>query len=267
MNPAESYYDEHVQYEWERMQRHPTEFAVTLRALADYLPLPPATILDIGSGPGRYALELARRRYAVTLFDLSASCLEFAQIKAQEARVQLQACVHGTATDLKPFEDESFDAVLLMGPLYHLLTLQERQRAVQEARRVLRPGGVIAASSVTRYAPIRYAAKNDPDWLEVHQSECTHLLATGLAAAELGTTWFACTYFAHPAEFVPLMEGQGFETRTLVACEGVVSLIEERISSLSGELWEAWVDLNYRLGRDASVHGAAEHLLYVGVKG
>jgi len=49
------------------------------------------------------------------------------------------------------------------------------------------------------------------------------------------------------------MEGEGFETLELIACEGVISMIEERVNALSGELWEAWVELNHRLGRDPSV--------------
>ena len=53
------------------MERHRTEFAVTLRALDEHLPPPPAHILDCGGGPGRYAIALAQRGYTVTLFDLS----------------------------------------------------------------------------------------------------------------------------------------------------------------------------------------------------
>jgi hypothetical protein len=62
------------------------------------------------------------------------------------------------------------------------------------------------------------------------------------------------------------MEQGGFATLDLIACEGVVSMIDEQLNTLTGEQWQAWVDLNYRLGKDPSVHGAAEHLLYVGEK-
>lgn len=76
------HYDAHPEHEWERLQRHRTEFAVTLRALDTYLPPPPATILDIGGGPGRYAIELARLGYEVTLLDLSQANLALAKDKA-----------------------------------------------------------------------------------------------------------------------------------------------------------------------------------------
>jgi len=60
------------------------------------------------------------------------------------------------------------------------------------------------------------------------------------------------------------MAEAGFDALDLIACEGVVSMIEEQVNALTGQAWDVWVELNYRLGKDPSVHGAAEHLLYVG---
>jgi len=62
------------------------------------------------------------------------------------------------------------------------------------------------------------------------------------------------------------MESEGFETLDLLACEGVVSRVEEKLNELPTHTFEMWADLNYRLGRDPSVHGGAEHLFYVGKK-
>jgi len=66
-----------------------------LRALQEHLPAPPARVLDCGGGPGRYSIELARRGYGVTLFDLSPECLRLAQSKAQEAGVHLEGFEQG----------------------------------------------------------------------------------------------------------------------------------------------------------------------------
>lgn len=84
--------------------------------------------------------------YTVTHLDLSAGVLELARRKARELGVELAELVQGNATDLGHFADQSFDTVLLMGPLYHLLEAREREQALHEARRVLRPGGPIFAS-------------------------------------------------------------------------------------------------------------------------
>ncbi|MCL6641953.1 MAG: class I SAM-dependent methyltransferase [Candidatus Bipolaricaulota bacterium] len=266
MNEVEAFYDRGAQYEWERLEHHRTEFAVTLRALKDYLPPVPAKILDVGGGPGRYAIALAQLGYEVTLFDLSQSCLELAKQKAQEAGVKVAGFEHGDARDLSRFSDESFDSVLLMGPLYHLLIEEERRQAIREARRVLKPKGIIFAAFITRGAVIRWAAKEEPDWIIKHPQHLETLLSSGALRKRSDDPGFTSAYFAHPNEIKPLIESEGFETLDLIACEGVVSMIEEKINELTGETFDAWVELNYKLGKDPSVHGATEHLLYVGRK-
>ena len=90
MSHVQNFYDENIQSEWERLEiRHRTEFAVTLRALEEFLPPAPVKLIDIGGGPGRYSITLAGQGYDVTLVDLSAGNLAFARQKAAEADVRL----------------------------------------------------------------------------------------------------------------------------------------------------------------------------------
>ena len=124
------------------------EYAVTWRAIQEYIPYS-ADVLDIGGGPGRYSLELAKAGHKVTMIDLSAANVAFAQGKAAEDHVALE-CHQADATDLSGFGDSSFDAVLLMGPLYHLLETDQRSQAVREAMRVLRAGGILFAAFINR---------------------------------------------------------------------------------------------------------------------
>lgn len=126
---------------------------------------------------------------------------------------------------------------------------------------------MIFAAIITRYAPLRWVVKNAPDSYQHHEA-AEQILNTGIQRARPDAIRFGKTNpnFAHPTEVRSLMESEGFKTLDLIACEGVVSLIEEKINELSVELWEAWVELNYRLGRDPSIHGAAEHVLYAGRK-
>jgi len=262
----ERLYDGQPQREWERAERHRTEFAVTLRALEKHLPPPPARVLDCGGGPGRYAIELARQGYEVTLFDSSSECLQMAGEKTQEAGVTITAYEHGTATDLSRFPDESFDAVLLMGPLYHLLEEAERLRALVEAQRVLKPGGPILAAFITRYAPIRYVAAHEPAYPLEQPELLEMMLNTGRLPPHGENSSAFVAYFAHPSEVVPLCQQAGFEVRAVLGVEGVVSMIEDGVNALSGAAWEAWVDLNHRLAEDPSLHGGVEHLLVVAHK-
>ncbi len=265
MSGVEAHYDANSAYEWERLQRHRTEFAVNRKAMGIYLPPPPATVLDIGGGPGRYAIALTDLGYAVTMLDLSEGNLEVAKVKAAEAGVSLDATIHGNATNLPRLPYESYDAVLLLGPLYHLLTKNDRSKAVCEAWRMLKTGGMVFAAVVTRYAAIRYAAVNEPEWILNDRSRMKQILESGQHPAEPERR-HPDFYFVRPEEFKPLMESSGFETLNLIGSEGVVAGHEDRINQLEGTLWESWVDLNFRLGQEPSLHGAADHLLYIGQK-
>ncbi len=260
------YYDQQSEQEWERMERHRTEFAITMRALAEYLPPPPARVLDCGGGPGRYAIELARQGYEVALFDLSAGNLQLAREKAAEADVTLAGYEQGTATGLSRFSDGTFDAVLLMGPLYHLLEETERRQALVEAYRVLKPGGRLFAAFISRYASLRWAAAYEPTWPLEHPELTEMILTTGVLPPRGESDMEFVAYFAHPAEVGPLCRDAGFEVTTVLGVEGLVSMIEGQVNALSGEAWDAWVDLNYRAAPDPSIHGCVEHLLIVALK-
>lgn len=264
MTTVRDYYDNNPQKEWDRLERSRTEFSVTMRAFNEYFPPPPATVLDIGGGPGRYAITLAKKGYTVTLVDISKNSLEFAQKKAKKDNISLKY-IHANGTTAVFSED--FDIVLLMGPLYHLRTEKKRKKALFNAVNALKVGGLICASFVTRYAPLRWAGKYEPAWVVDHPCQCEEIIKTGITATGPGEESFIdYAWFAHPAEVNPLMECAGLELVDLIACEGIVSFIDEKVNEFTGDQWEFWVDLNYRLGKDAAIHGAAEHLLYLGKK-
>jgi S-adenosylmethionine-dependent methyltransferase len=259
-------YDAAPESEWARMDRHRTEFAITSRALREYLPRPPARILDCGGGPGRYAIELAGRGYEVVLFDLSAGNLDLARQKAAEAGVMLAATVQGTALDLGCFADGEFDAVLLMGPLYHLLEESERRQALAEAHRVLKVGGPLFAAFIARYAAHRDCVARYPDLVLAQRDEYDRILADGkLPPRDDGRTAFVA-YFAHPSEVAPACWSAGFEVASVLGVEGVVSAAEEAINKLDGPGWDAWIEVNWRVAADPCIHGGVEHLLAVAHK-
>jgi S-adenosylmethionine-dependent methyltransferase len=265
MNPVEAHYDCHAEREWERLERHRTEFAVTCRILADNLPSPPARILDIGGGPGRYAIHLIQQGYDVTLLDLSSNCLDLATEKATELGVYLPAPIKGDARNLPNEYTGVFDAALLLGPLYHLISAEDRTQAIQEARRILRPDGILFAGFITRFAPLRDIAMHSPQWILDFPDRYHQILNEGINPAH-PTSTFPDSFFIHPDDVISLMEDGGFISLSLQGCESIVAGHEETVNALTGELWQAWVALNYRLGKDPSLFGAADHLLYVGRK-
>jgi len=264
MGKTEEFYDANTEYEWRRLDRHRIEYGLTMRALKEHLPKPPARIGDIGGGVGRYAIELARRGYEVTLVDLSSKALAFAESKARESGVALAAYVHADAKDLNAIANRSFDVVLLMGPLYHLLSRPQRLRAVREARRVLRPGGKLFAAFIGRYSILQYAAARSPDFIARRSRETESILRSGVFRQVEPDGTFDNAWFAHPSEIGPLMSEGRFEQVDLLHCEPLTYELEARINEAPSELHEKWIDLLYRVSRDAGLLGGGGHILYIG---
>ncbi|MDX1663409.1 MAG: methyltransferase domain-containing protein [Candidatus Promineifilaceae bacterium] len=266
MKRVEQFYDESVAREWERLERHRTEYALTMRALRELLPPPsgegPLRVVDVGSGPGRYALALAAAGYRVTPVDLAVENVRWAARRlAKREGAAFEGFAQANALHL-PFAAGQFAAALLLGPLYHLHEHDERLRAVRETMRVVAAGGLIFAAFVTRFAGFRDSAAHYPEWPVEKRAYAEHILRTGVH--DDPESGFIHAYFAHPDEIEPLMAEAGLEKVKLLGLEGVVAGHEERVNALEGEAWEVWVELNYRLGHEPSLYGASDHLLFVG---
>ncbi|MCL2361317.1 MAG: class I SAM-dependent methyltransferase [Defluviitaleaceae bacterium] len=116
------------------------EYLTTMRYVEKYL-TPSARVIEIGAGTGRYSRTLADMGYTVEAVELVASNIEtFRSLVAPEQDINI---TQGNALDLSSFNDNSFDITLLLGPLYHLYTDEDKQRAISEALRVTKPGGVV----------------------------------------------------------------------------------------------------------------------------
>ena len=200
------------------------------------------------------------------LFDLSPDLLALAHENATRAGVKLAGYEQGTATDLTRFEDNIFDAVLLMGPLYHLLEADARLQALREAYRVAKPGAPVFAAFIGRYAGHRDAAAHYPENAYKNPEIYNTIAQTGLLPPRSDGEVGFVAYFAHPSEIEPLCTQAGFEIQTLLGLEGVVSMQEEKINALEGDAWRYWVDINYEIAHDPVILGGVEHILAVCVK-
>src|SRR5262249_18595442 len=132
------------------------EFAITTHTLQAHLPSS-ARVLDIGGGPGRYAIWLAEQGHRVVLADLSPTLLQIARREIARAGVAdaVEEIVEADACDLSRWPDASFDAALCLGPFYHLPDPAERERAASELARVVRPDGVVFIALMPRLAFLR----------------------------------------------------------------------------------------------------------------
>lgn len=261
-NTVQAYYEATVEQEWARLERHKMEFATTWRAMQESIPAGSA-ILDVGGGPGRYSIFLSRAGHQVTLLDLSPGNVAFARAKAAELGAELCGYVEGDALDLSRFEEASFDVVLLMGPLYHLVRESDRERALRESLRVLSPGGLLIAGFIARFAFLITRLRTDPSDIS-YVSNMHQLLADGVNIVDGENRGFPNAFFVHPADIAPWMSRFGLTQLRLAAAEPFVAAAEPAVNALDDESFDRWADVCYRMGTDPVTWGSAEHMLYVG---
>jgi ubiquinone/menaquinone biosynthesis C-methylase UbiE len=235
------------------------EYARIQEIVTRYLPPPPAHILDVGGGPGAHASWLVERGYAVYLLDPVERHLE------QAARLPLAGVALGDAREL-PCENASADAVLLLGPLYHLTQREDRLAALREAKRALKPGGLLFALAISRWASLLHGLLDgyldDP----LFQPLLDRDLAQGVHENPTGHPRYFTTSVLHrPEELREEIASAGFAEIEVLAVEGP--------GWLARDLEERWkeperrsqvLDLMRRVEKEPALFGCSLHLMGIG---
>ena len=151
-NAVLAFYEDGREYHRLRTGIGLIEFERTKEILFENLTKPPAVIYDIGGAYGEYSWWLASLGYEVHLFDLSETNIKMSEMLAEEyPGCSLAASEVCDARNI-PRAENSADAVLLMGPLYHILDDKDRIKAVKECCRLLKTGGVLFSAALTPYS-------------------------------------------------------------------------------------------------------------------
>jgi len=232
------------------------ELLRTQDILRRHLPPPPARVLDVGGGAGVHAAWLASSGYAVHVIDP-------VPLHVEQARAlgTVTAAI-GDARELTE-PDASYDATLLLGPLYHLVDRAERVRALSEAGRVTRPGGLVAGAAISRFAPFidgfSGGAAADPRFAAMMERDLTDGQHRN-AANEPG--WFTTAYFHHPDELPAEIAAAGLDLVAVVAVEGPVAEVSALEAALDDPPRRALLLRTLRqLEGEPSLLGASPHLL------
>ncbi len=259
MKNIEKYYDEKYD-EWERLNIHKLEFDITKRYLDMYIKDDSLKIFDIGGGPGRYSIHLAKKGHDVSLLDLSSKNIAEAREKTEELGIQLRDYIHGNALNLGSY-DRDYDVVLLMGPLYHLVKEEDRVECVKQALDRLKPGGLIVTSFISNYAPILDYLKglHEPENIE----DLLKYVKNGVNDNPIA---FTTAYFSSSDEAMDLMNSFSLEKLAFAGVESALISKEKELNELGQEAYEKWLDISFALSQDSKLLGTSEHYLYIGRK-
>ncbi|RKU24148.1 SAM-dependent methyltransferase [Candidatus Poribacteria bacterium] len=244
------------------------EFARTQEIITRYLPDPPAVVLDIGGGSGPYACWLAKAGYAVHLVDPVDLHIKQAQVASdQQSEHPIASISLGDARELR-FSSMSADAVLLLGPLYHLVDKSERLVALREAYRVLREGGVIVAAGISRFASLLDFFCKDRLGNSVSRDIVQNDLQTGYHRNPTeNLEFFTDAYLHRPDELSSEVIEAGFQHQTTLAVQGPTWLFGsvENYWADPGQR-AAVLDLIRKVEAEPSILGMSSHILAIGTK-
>ena len=237
------------------------ERARTEALLERFLPPPPAVVLDVGGGPGAYAAWLTGHGYDVELLDPVPLHVE----QAREAGVAARL---GDARAL-PWDDAHADAVLLLGPLYHLTERDERVRALREAARVVRAGGVVAVAAISRFAALFDGLFKDRLDEEGFEERIALDLRDGRHEnPERRPGWFTTAYFHRPEELCEEVAEAGLRLEALLAVEGVAEFLPDVGERLEDPERRALLLRSIaRVESEPALLGASPHLIAIGRRG
>lgn len=239
------------------------ELLRTQEILLRYLPAATSEVLDVGGGTGVYAAWLALLGHRVKL-------VEPVALHVSEAR---RTAATGTAFDVEEgdarrlaYGDERFDAVLLLGPLYHLSVRDDRLQALGEARRVCRRGGFVAAAAISRLAPVLDTlARRSIEDARVYANVADELAGGTRVPPGRRTSDFPDAYFHRVEELESEVAEAGLDVDAVLGVEGPAALL--------GDLEERWNDPVARervlsvariLEAEPSARALSAHLLAIG---
>ncbi len=233
-----------------------------------FLPAPPGVVLDVGGGPGRYSCWLAEQGYDVHLIDPVEKHVKQAR---QASRLQPDhPLASSTLGDARALDhgNGSADAVLLMGPLYHLTDRIDRLSALREAHRVLKPGGLLIAKAISRFASLLSGLIDshidDPNFIPIVRRDLEEGQHRGQSDAP---KYFTTAFFHRPEELEAEVLEVGFDQLGLYAVQGpglIATDLEGRMSDPAKRA--QLLDLIRSVEQEPTLLGVSTHLVVAATK-
>lgn len=251
LSNIEKHYNKHPE-DLRLLRRHGiVEFETTMYHLHKFLS-PDSQLLDIGAGTGRYTSALMAEGYHVKAIELVRRNIEVFLKREPKADV-----VQGDARNMPFIDTDSADITLLLGPLYHLIGHEEKLKALSEAKRVTRPGGLIfVAYLMNEYSILSYCFDED---------RIGNLIERGLVDCEFHIQ-------AQPDELYDYVRLEdidkldacaGLERVTIFSPDGAADYMRTRLNRMSEETFAYFIEYQKRISERADLIGAGSHVVDV----
>jgi len=256
MNHLENYYANYDE-EGRLLSKHgQVEYRTTMKYIHDITGDETKKILEVGAGTGRYSVALAKEGHEVDALEYTEHNLEIMNRKIAGEGLANIRTYHGTALDLSRFEDESFDVTLVLGPMYHLYTKEDKYKAMEEAVRVTKTRGyILVAYCMNEATMLQYVFGKGNLWSCMENNMLTedfHCLSEEKDLFELTRV-----------EDINALNAQ-FSNVTrlkLVATDGATNYMRECIDSMDDRTFEMWMKYHFTICEREDLIGATHHSL------
>ena len=254
MNYLEDYYNNYDE-EGRLLSKHgQVEYLTTMKYIQESLDeISKPKILEIGAGTGRYSVTLAKQGLDVTAVELISHNLEILTGKLDGS--EKIKTFQGNALDLSFLPDNSFDLTLLLGPMYHLYTKQDKLKALSEAIRVTKPGGrIFVAYCMNEPTIVQYVFGQD----HLHEILDNNMVTADWHCISEPKDLFAMVRVEEIAE---LDESFPVERIKLVATDGATNYMRDRIDAMDDETFSKWIEYHFLICERQDLVGASHHTL------
>lgn len=250
-----AFYEEHDEDARLRSRHGMVEFLTTMRYVEKYL-RPDSRILEIGAGTGRYSHALARKGHAVDAVELLEHNIEV--FRRNTAPGEPAAIRQGNALALSEFADDTYDITLLLGPMYHLYTAEDQRKALTEAIRVTKPGGIVFAAYCGSDAVALQRGFGRGLFEDPHYKALTDPATFGLSSNPEDL------FALHRKEDVDaLMDGLNVRRLHFLGTDMAAQYMRETIEGMGGELYELYLQYHFAVCERADMVGMSNHFLDV----